>query len=73
MPATRFPMGRLHVCPAFLASVPRSAMIRAIRGHFTSQPTEGESTVTRHEHQGTGFLLETDAARDRTSIRLEER
>jgi hypothetical protein len=63
-------MGRLHVCPAFLVAVPRSAMIRAIGGHFTSQPTEGESAVTRHEHQGAAFLLETDAARSRTRIRL---
>lgn len=64
-----FPMGRLRACPYFLEAVPRPAMVEAIRRHAAAEPTDGP-IVTTHSHEGRAFVLETDAQRQSTAIRL---
>lgn len=64
-----FRMGRLVACCHFLEAVPRPAMVAAIRRHAAAEPTDGP-IVTRHAHEGLAFVLETDADRITTAIKL---
>jgi hypothetical protein len=66
---TNFRTGQLHADSDFLSTVPRSAMIKAIVVHATSQPQDGPIS-TRHDHDGQAFVIETGEDRCSTTIRL---
>jgi hypothetical protein len=64
-----FKMGRLIAEVDFLTSVPRTAMVAALRAHAAHPETPGPIRTT-HSHDGLTFHLETDADRTSTAIRL---
>ena len=66
---TNFRTGQLLTSGDFLPTVPRSAMIAALRHHVAQADRHGP-IVTTHEHDGLTFHLETDAERTKTAIRL---
>jgi len=67
-----FRLGAIVATPDFLASVPRPAMVQAIKRHATEHRPirEGRPILSAHAYGNTGFCLRTDAERLQTSIRL---
>jgi hypothetical protein len=68
---SNFRTGPLLADPDCLETIPRTAIISALVRHATSLPIHGEAIVTHHEHEGMRFRIETDADRQRTSLRLQ--
>lgn len=82
-----FRMGRLTASPRFLDSVPRSAMVEAIRRYATGDFGEiseseadfnrwsvdhGRRVMARYRHAATRFVITTSADRSTTRICLSD-
>ena len=67
---SKFRIGNVRACSAFLAAVPRSAMIEALVEHCSADYLEGDIKTT-HQHDTHLFHITTHADRQSTSIRLE--
>jgi hypothetical protein len=72
MRPTLFRLGAIVATPDFLTTVPRPAMVQAIKRHATEyRPIrDGQPILSDHAYGSTGFCLLTDAERLHTSIRL---
>jgi hypothetical protein len=70
----RFPIGRLVAAPDFLANVPRSALVEAIRRHVTGvgHSPEGEVIRSDHSHGANRFYIVTEPCRQVTRIELAD-
>jgi hypothetical protein len=69
-----FRLGAIIASPDFLTTVPRPAMVQAIKKHATDiRPIcDGQPILSFYSHGDTGFHMLTDAKRRFTSIRLDE-
>ena len=67
-----FRLGAIVATSDFLASVPRPAMVQAIKRHATERRPirDGQPILSAHAYGNTGFCLRTDAERLHTLIRL---
>jgi hypothetical protein len=72
MQTALFRLGPIIASPDFLTTVPRPAMVRAIKKHATEPRLvpEGQPILSHYLHGDTGFHMVTDAARRFTTIRL---
>jgi hypothetical protein len=67
-----FRLGAITASSEFLTTVPRPAMVQAIKKHATEpRPIrDGQPIMSNHLHGNTDFYMLTDAERRRTAIRL---
>ncbi len=67
---SKFRTGQLLPHPDFLQAIPRKPMIDALIAHCVSDHLDGQPILTRHEHNGQRFVIETAGDRRSTVIRL---
>jgi hypothetical protein len=69
-----FRLGPIIATPDFLSTVPRPAMVQAIKKHATEPRLirEGQPILTHYLHGDIGFQMVTDAERRFTTIRLSD-
>jgi hypothetical protein len=74
MQTALFRLGAIVASADFLSSIPRPAMVRAIKQHATDdrQIREGEPILSYYSYGETGFHMLTDAERRSTAIRLND-
>ena len=74
MQTALFRLGPIIATPDFLNTVPRPAMVQAIKKHAIEPGPicEGQPVLTQYQHGDTGFQMVTDAARRFTTIRLND-
>ncbi len=74
MQTSLFRLGPIIASPDFLTTVPRPAMVQAIKNHATeAQPVrDGHPILSHYWHGETGFHMVTDAERRFTIIRLND-
>jgi hypothetical protein len=67
-----FRLGAITASSEFLTTVPRAAMVQAIKKHATEpRPIrDGQPILSNYLHANIEFYMLTDAERRRTAIRL---
>jgi hypothetical protein len=74
MQTALFRLGPIIATPDFLSTVPRPAMVQAIKKHATEPRliSDGQPILTQYLHGDIGFQMVTDADRRFTTIQLNK-